>query len=283
MTVPLPDTTIFSAHAVDPDGRWAPLDHRRFSRALTVAAMLHAAALVPVSISLQSRRAGDRSGSLEGIAVEVIDATEFGRRITSLDTGRSDASAHATDVSETTRAEPEEPAAPPSPQIAQQPPPHAAAQFRDEPALSPRPDAPVGDAALQDAYDLVASALREPIVRPPTRQRSGRTATPVMPADLDAQMKAALAHKGRLDDYSRLIARILMATKPVSPGLSGRLLIEFLILPDGRIDQVSIKCPSRERELDQLVLASLRDRRFPQPPSNTTLEERTFSITYSYR
>ncbi len=88
---------------------------------------------------------------------------------------------------------------------------------------------------------------------------------------------------GETDVFTSAIAGILERAKPTFPGVGGQVVIEFVVSETGRMEGLRLAQSSGQPKLDDLVLRSVARVQLVPPPAGTTLRDRTFEITYSYK
>lgn len=267
--------------------RWTrsqPQDRRRLAAWLAVAVAGHVLPLV--LLLLAPVRLGEKQGDISGVAVEIIDAAELDRRLGL--TGKGPDRADTTAPSEATVAA-EPPAAPAAPAAPQAEP------------LAAETGAPAGGVPMTEAD--VAALLSGPLGReqavadkrldldvklPPIAKMDavGRQGMPpISEAEryLQRRSRSGKVSRGEVDSFTREIASSIERVKPVSPGIGGRVTIEFVVSLAGRMEELRVTVSSGDARLDDLILRSVTRAQLAVPPPEATLRDRTFEITFKYR
>ncbi len=283
--------------------RWlAPGNRHRdhFGRALIVTLCLHGFVLALI-IGRTPDRLGDDRGTLDGVAVEVVDAADFDRRRSNnLAPGKDRVEARPAEGATAPETTPEQTPSPDIAPIPATPPAPPQQQVKEAPKEKPKEKEEGQDVAKQASLDLqvaldpsVAAPMKPAVdlemkLPPPGNPgRAGSKGSPgaqVSAAEryLDRRSKPAQAVYGEVDAYTRLVNNALERTKPVSPG-AGLVVVEFVISETGRLQDLRVAKSSGLAKLDDIVLNSVRTARFQVPPPTATLRDRTFEITYSYK
>jgi TonB family protein len=244
---------------------------------------LHALA-IGLLIEIGRDGLGEKDGTPQGINVEMIDAAALEALFSSVDRGQ-----HHVDMLQQALPPATPPSQPLREEVASEPvapalaPPVAAPPVLSTPAPS---DADADVAALRADLNLM-SVL--PKAAAGAQKRSAQSTA--LAADTQAReqeflqsiSKASLAHFGAVDEFTKMVARVLARHKPVSHGLRGRLVVSFVISEAGELRELKLVHSSGLADLDTLVLASLEKAGFARPPPKTPLRDRTFEITYRYR
>ena len=87
---------------------------------------------------------------------------------------------------------------------------------------------------------------------------------------------------GENDEFGRGVIRALRQTMPNGGGIVGRVTIRLLLSETGNIVEVRIVRNSDDPILNQNVAFAARQSNFPIPPTASTLNDRTFVVTYVY-
>ncbi|HEX2843506.1 TonB family protein [Hyphomicrobium sp.] len=91
-----------------------------------------------------------------------------------------------------------------------------------------------------------------------------------------------ITRSGENDDFGRGVIHALRTTMPPPRGIYGRVTIRIILNENGDIAQLQLLDASGT-SLDQSVMFAAKQSYFPLPPYNSTLADRTFTITYVYR
>lgn len=231
---------------------------------------------------------GDKSGAIDGVSAEVIDAAEFNKRYVAFKAGRGEVDSEA---------------------APRQPPPQdAAPQPADAPTPSEQPVAELkpGDGWAPSAH---TAALPEPEPRPkekpPEQRPQEKQAEPRKPAPqpalTDAEVRELLAQSmddvqsslvsvsapgaaklGEASPFVKSVIRTLKSNMPRPRGMTGNVVIQLVVGATGEIEGIRVVRSSGRPELDRLVMERVYKTRLAAPPPTASLRERLFQITYSY-
>lgn len=279
-----------------------------FWMALAATLSLHVL-LLALMIGRAPDRIGDNKGSLDGVAVELIDAADFDkRRSGTLSPGKDRVDGAPADGAAAPQPATEQPSpdiapipsTPPAPQQTQS----EAKPEKPKDALKEQPKAKDRgkDVAKQASLDLLVSPIDPSISAPmkPSMDLEMKLPPPGSPGRagsrgsagaqdsaaekyLDRRSKPAKAVFGELDAYTRSVNSAIERTKPVSPGVAGLVVVEFVISETGRLQDLRVTTSSGNPRLDDMVLLSVRKAQFQVPPVTATLRDRTFEVNYSYK
>ena len=284
-----------------------------FWTALAATLSLHAL-LLALLLGRAPDRAGDDNGSLDGVTVELIDAADFDKRRTAslapgkdrLDSAPAEGGAApepATEQQPSPDIAPI-PATPPAPQQkqAEDKPEKPPEKPKEAPKEKPKEKDQGKDIAKQASLDVLASPIDPSLNAPmkPSMDLEMKLPPPGSPGRagskgsagaqdsqaeryLDRRSKPAKAVFGELDAYTRSVNNAIERTKPVSPGISGLVVVEFVISETGRLQDLRVTTSSGRPKLDEMVLLSVWKAQFLVPPPTATLRDRTFEISYSYK
>ena len=100
---------------------------------------------------------------------------------------------------------------------------------------------------------------------------------------LPRQSKAASTQYGLADEFTRSIVRIVEGSKPISNGVTGRLVVEFIVSTGGTMENLHLTRSSGHDRLDAEVLKALQKVELIVPPATASLRDRTFEITFNYK
>lgn len=293
---------------------------RAFRLALAGALLAHAALFAEVGRSVP-RTIGDRSGSPDAIAVDIVTAADLESRET------------VALPAPGAPAPPPQPAAEPAPQPLPQPQPEAAqppapkAEPRPEPAekqaaaplpdflsevpelatlpkpsetaakASPpaepakRADTPTEKPADTPADQPAKAAEKAPPAKKAAPQPQKQARLDPRPPDLSnappgrsaaATRPPGITRSGENDAFGREVIRALRQTMPPPRGIYGRVTVRLILNENGDLAEVRMLAPSGT-PLDQSVVFATKQTYFPLPPYKSTVADRTFTITYVYR
>lgn len=293
-----------------------PTDKRQtnFWIGVLCAAVFHAA-LIAEANRHAPRTAGDRDGSQDAIAVDIVTEADLKSR--------------ETVALPPTAPPPAAPPAPtPQPEAAQPaptpPPPEPAAQPAPEPPPQQQPQAkqeappPQTDLALPDLSDVAplreksksqdkqaeewkteAKKAEEPLAKPepPAKKKPAPqarldltppTAAPDAPSASPGRNSSfsrppGITRSGENDDFGRGVIRALRATMPPPSGVFGRVTVRLFLNENGDLTEVRVVESSGKSGLDQSIVFATKQSNFPLPPAGSTVADRTFLITYVYR
>jgi TonB family protein len=225
------------------------------------------------------RRVGEASGSLDGISVVLVDEADF-RSMNSVPLeGRQPTPTGAPARSPAEQSD-SQPAAAAKPQKQS-----ATALARQEPELLNLPD----DLARQPPEPAPSKRPVEP--QRPKQQRQepspkrDKAEPPVFTGDKFASFArpAGITRSGENDDFARGVIRALRQTMPPGRGSRGRVTIRFLLSTTGNLVDVQVVATTGDGELTQNVVFASKQSNFPIPPTNSTVPDRTFLVTYIYQ
>lgn len=282
-----------------------------FRAALIVALLLHAAFFVEVGRSVP-RAVGDRSGSPDAIAVDIVTAADLASRETvALPPPGAPSETPPQQSEPQPKPQPAEPAEQPSPpdppQAAPKPPetkPPAEQPKAQEPALLPDFESTLPDLATipqpseSDPAESEKPKPKEPEPAPSQEKSTPAKKKPQKQARLDPSepaLKSAppgrsasatrppgITRSGENDEFGRGVVRALRMTMPPPRGIFGRVTVRLILTENGDLGDVQILDASGT-PIDQSVVFATRQTYFPLPPYKSTLADRTFIITYVYR
>lgn len=272
--------------------RWQqghPAAPSAFPALLLLAMALHA---LPFTWALRGNLwIGAKPDPLDGVTIELVDATEFDRR-------RNPSATPGTDRAS---APPSEGGAPPR----QPPQPTAPATAPSPPAPEAPPRPPAEEAkpappAKQDFADVLTTPLDQTFVVPEKQKKVLDLTQPPLSAQspptrpnepqvsaaeryLDRRSRPSRSSSGEIDDFTRAIATSLERAKPVAPGVGGRVIVEFVVTETGRMEGLRVVQGSGQPKLDDLVMRAVARAQLIAPPIGASLRDRTFEITFSYK
>ena len=238
-----------------------------------------------------AKRVGDRSGTPDGIAAEVIDAREFDKKYMSFKAGRDEADSNARPTAPKTASAEPNPRTP-QPQAPATPEKKTAPEAKTE-------DVDAGDGYLKPKADPAPPQPEKPSPRareaPPPKPAAKPTLNERDIADLlestmdeitgsvVATAKAGAARLGEASPFVRAVVRKLKATMPHGVASKGSVVIRFMVGPDGKVQAIRIVRSSGRPALDSLIVQRVAATPLMPPPSNVSSRERVFQITYEYR
>ena len=288
------------------DDRWRDAGNasaRALRPGFAIALLLHALVL---ALMLAPSRESAGSSSLDGVTVELIDSDVFDRRkrvITG--TGQDTVNAPPEGAGSEKTAERAEqqakPAGEPSPPTDTPAPPEPTAK----PSETKQPPPPKPEKPLEGHdLDVLATPLDSTFSVPPKRvveldtKQSPFAKPPSTPGSKSAEQQLSAAERylerrsrtatkvqgsPELDAYTKSTSLIVERSKPVSPGISGRVVVELIFTEAGRVNTLRVVQSSGKPRLDNIVLESLRRNQYLVPPPGTSLEDRTYELTYDYK
>lgn len=192
-------------------------------------------------------RLGDPKGALDGVNVEIIDASEYDKRFVSFTNGRD---AGLRDSVDAKKATPQQPQAE-APKEEPQPP-------------EPNPEAPASRLTQAEIEKILNSARSE------------------LEDFAEATSKASLAAQGNASPAMRAIMRKLKQTMPNSQGQTGILVVNILLNEDASVRSVTLGKSSGNSRLDQLVIDRVRSTPLGGAGVHLAPDERSLQITYEY-
>ncbi len=167
-------------------------------------------------------------------------------------------------------------------------------------AADPTP-APVADRELAEkepeaqpeAARETTPAIEEAAARPPvereTRDREEATPQPP-PADAQPASIGAVAtgeaSPGVVHAYGARIAKIISQGRPrgtTAVRARGKVLLQFVVDPEGRIASAEVKQSSGSPELDNRALTTLQKLSFPRPTPDMSERQRNFTVPYDFK
>ncbi|MBZ0208410.1 MAG: TonB family protein [Hyphomicrobium sp.] len=281
---------------------------RVFWFGLAAAVLVHAVAIVGMGTARQ-RTLGSPDGAADAIAVEIVDGATL-----------KDSMEQPTPA--TTPPGAQQPtAALPAEQPAQ-PPPEPEAQPEPQPEVAePAPAPPEAAPAEKEAPKLTAEAIpaleeakpdptpeaAEPkpaeAKKPPAKQQQAkqppkkRTQTSALDLSVPfdggssaaepggssaVQRPPGITRSGENDEFARNVIRALQRTMPRERA-RGRVTVRIVLNENGSRADVKLLQSGGDPDLDFNVVFAARQTAYPFPPRNSTLVDRTFTVTYIYR
>lgn len=297
------------------DGRWSLLSAAAF------AAFCHAV-LIAIALLHLRDTLGLESGSLDGLAVEIVDAATLDRMSSSSAAGASAIdTASRPGAAGARQAAPAEPSAQAAAEATPQPSSQAAARAGDN--ASPQPQQPAQAQSRQTTNQPPPKSKEQPVRQ--AKKEPGLSAPEVLATplesslqvpkagilDLDAKLptvgKAASAPRpqasavsplekfierqnrqsgaaayGQIDEFKRAIHRIAEANRPAWTGAPASAILEFVLTQNGEVEAVRIVQSSGHADLDRMLAQAIRRTRYISPPSHFSPDDRTIEITYKY-
>lgn len=95
------------------------------------------------------------------------------------------------------------------------------------------------------------------------------------------QRPPGITRSGANDDFARGVISALRKTMP-QMNVLGRVTVRILINNNGNIDKVEVLSAGDNADLTRAIVFSTKQAYFPFPPNGSTLDDRTFTITYIY-
>ena len=229
------------------------------------------------------RRIGDKDGTLDGIAAEVIDAAEFNKRYIAYKAGAGEVDSEAATQRRAQRAEPE--SAPPDTAerevVASLKPADGSAEVK--PAPEEKEEKPT-----EKPVEKTAEKPRE---KPPQQasltEAEMRELVTQSIEDLQSSLVSVsapgAARLGEASPFVKGVIRTLKANMPKPPGLKGTVVIQLVVGLDGQIEAIRVVKGSGRAELDRFVADRVFKTRLAAPPATASLRERLFQISYEYK
>jgi len=144
------------------------------------------------------------------------------------------------------------------------PPPKPAPKAQQQPAKQEQQAAKQANLQLPQSF-----SAPQTIMNP-----QGRTAGVSRPA--------GITRSGENDDFGRGVIRALRQTMPSPYGATGRVTVRLILSETGNLVEVRLVRSGGNSSLDQSVVFAVKQSSFPIPPSRSTLDDRTFLVTYVY-
>jgi periplasmic protein TonB len=292
---------------------------RIFWVGLGLALLVHVLAIVGINIA-KPRSVGSPDGAQDAIAVEIVDGATLRD---SMERPSPASSPPGSPQPVATPAEkpaqpPPEPEAQPQPEPPA-PPEVAALQPTPEPTPAP-PESPPAQKepqklaapelpALEDAPTAeepkpeIAPEAPKPQQQPKQAQQKQAKQPPKKktaaldlsvpfdsgPASSDSGSSSAvqrppgITRSGENDQFARNVIRALQKTMPRERNAIGRVTVRIVLTQDGSRADVKLLQSGGNADLDFNVMFAARQTAYPFPPNNSTLVDRTFTVTYIYR
>ena len=96
------------------------------------------------------------------------------------------------------------------------------------------------------------------------------------------QRPPGITRSGENDEFARNVIRALQKTMPHVPA-NGRVTVRIVLSENGSRADVKLLKSGGDPDLDFNVMFAARQTAYPFPPGNSTLVDRTFTVTYIYR
>lgn len=208
-------------------------------------------------------RLGNEKGKLEGVNVEIIDAAEYDRRYMSTTAGKATGNEDRPQVEPTPTQEPVPPEPPkPEPQEARE---QKQEQQQQKPieVVKPQP-------------------AEEPALSPAEAEQLLRQAQSQFESYADTSSKASLAALGNASPAVREILRKLKRAMPRGKNERGSLIVRIILNEAGGVAALGLVKSSGSSDLDNRVLASVRNTLIESSAVRLKPNERQLQITYDY-
>ena len=96
------------------------------------------------------------------------------------------------------------------------------------------------------------------------------------------QRPPGITRSGENDEFARNVIRALQKTMP-RENANGRVTVRIVLSENGSRADVKLLKSGGDPDLDFNVMFAARQTAYPFPPDNSTLVDRTFTVTYIYR
>ena len=96
------------------------------------------------------------------------------------------------------------------------------------------------------------------------------------------QRPPGITRSGENDEFARNVIRALQKTMPRERA-NGRVTVRIVLSENGSRADVKLLNSGGNPDLDFNVMFAARQTAYPFPPNNSTLVDRTFTVTYIYR
>ena len=96
------------------------------------------------------------------------------------------------------------------------------------------------------------------------------------------QRPPGITRSGENDEFARNVIRALQKTMPRERA-NGRVTVRIVLSENGSRADVKLLKSGGDPDLDFNVMFAARQTAYPFPPNNSTLVDRTFTVTYIYR
>jgi protein TonB len=275
---------------------------RVFWIGLCAAFFVHAAFIVGIG-SARQRNLGAPDGAADAIAVEIVD----GATLKDSMEPPSPATAPPGAQQQTAALPAEKPGPPP-------PPPEAPPAEKEAPKLTAEAIPALEDAAPAEIPETPKEAEKPPEVKPaetkqpeakqpakkqeqakqPAKKRTQTSAldlsvpyddgggAPESGGQSAVQRPPGITRSGENDEFARNVIRALQRTMPRERA-NGRVTVRIVLNENGSRADVKLLNSGGNSDLDFNVVFAARQTAFPFPPKNSTLVDRTFTVTYIYR
>ncbi len=285
---------------------------RVFWLGLLVAFLVHAGFIVGIGTARQ-RTLGAPDGAADAIAVEIVDGATLKESMEPPTEATTPPGAQqptaAPPAKQPTQPPPQEAQPEPQPQVAAPvpPPPETAAPEKEAPkttaeALPALEDAPPEEAKPEPEPEAAKPKVAE-AKKPPPKQQEAKQApkkrTQTSALDLSVpyddggsaaepggssavQRPPGITRSGENDEFARNVIRALQRTMPRERAL-GRVTVRIVLNENGSRADVKLMKSGGNPDLDFNVMFAARQTAYPFPPKNSTLVDRTFTVTYIYR
>lgn len=230
------------------------------------------------------RRIGDKSGEIDGIAAEVIDAAEFNKRFIAYKAGSGEIDSEAAPQQPAQKAEPE--TAPLEKAATEKPQDEVVAALKPADGwaeATPKPEKKI-EKPEEKPVEKAREAPREPPAMTDAEMRELVTQSiEDLQSSLVSVSAPGAARLGEASPFVKGVIRTLKANMPKPPGLKGTVVIQLIVGSDGRIEGIRVVKGSGRPELDRFVADRVFKTRLAAPPANASLRERHFQISYEYK
>ena len=179
------------------------------------------------------------------------------------------------------------------------------AELQDTPANQEKPQTPPEQLKETPKPELKPAEKEQPKPAEPKQQQAKpkpkppqkRTQTSALdlsvPSDTDGadsdeggasavQRPPGITRSGENDEFARNVIRALQKTMPRERA-HGRVTVRIVLSENGSRADVKLLKSGGDPDLDFNVMFAARQTAYPFPPHNSTLVDRTFTVTYIYR
>lgn len=293
---------------------WRNKRPRMFWVGLAAAFLVHALFIVGIG-SARQRTLGTPDGASDAIAVEIVDGATLkdSMELPTPSTPPPGAQQQTAALpAEQPAPPPPEPQAEPQPQPpaeTAQPPPETKALPQETPnetaeALPAFEEAPEGETTPPKAAPETAqpkAEAKKPAKKPTEKQQAKqppkkRTQTSALDLSVPyegsssaedggssaVQRPPGITRSGENDAFALDVIRALKRSMP-RENAQGRVTVKIVLNENGSRADVKLMQSGGNPDLDFNVMFAARQTAYPFPPKNSTLVDRTFTVTYIYR
>jgi TonB family protein len=293
---------------------------RVFWLGLTFALLVHALFIIGIGRST-NRTLGKEDGAADAIAVEIVDGATLKDSMAPPAPPASASPAKPMpqeQPQQPQQAQPEVPPTPPTPpEVAAQPPPptppdaKAAEQAlpedfadtlsalqetpadQEKPKKAPEAEKPVPKQAEKQPPKPKQPQQQQAKPKPPQKRTQTSALDLSLPTDdgpdsdeggagSAVQRPPGITRSGENDEFARNVIRALQKTMPRERA-NGRVTVRIVLSENGSRADVKLLKSGGNPDLDFNVMFAARQTAYPFPPGNSTLVDRTFTVTYIYR